>query len=165
MSLCPRTKGLGLSSIFLRPFIIRSLGIFSSWVMDERHFLTIFRGRFLGCYVDGRPLKLMHLSLVRKSSVYLFQSSFLISQYFSTCFVIKERPELKSKFRGHVQAIIEYASTIKDFDKLVDPRTLARHCLGSEPSHYILRAIRREEKNKLIQSKFVYKSFFLSLFV
>ena len=165
MSLCPRTKGLGLSSIFLRPFIIRSLGIFSSWVMDERHFLTIFRGRFLGCYVDGRPLKLVHLSLARKYFVYLFWLSFLISQYVSTCFAVKERPKLESKFRVHVQAVIEYTSTIEDFDELVDPRTLERRCLGLEPSHYVLRAIRREEKSKLIQGKFVYKLFFLSLFV
>lgn len=54
---------------------------------------------------------------------------------------------------------IEFASTIEDFDKLVDPRTLARHCLGPEPSHYILRAIRKEKKSKLIWGNFVYKSF------
>ena len=50
----------------------------------------------------------------------------------------------------HVQAVIEYISTIEDFDELVDPRTLERRCLGLEPSHYVLRAIRREEKSKLI---------------
>ena len=39
----------------------------------------------------------------------------------STCFVVKKRLELKSKFEGHIQAIVEYASTIDDFDELVDP--------------------------------------------
>ena len=35
---------------------------------------------------------------------------------------------------------------MEDFDELVDPRTLARHCLGPEPSYYVLRALEREEK-------------------
>jgi len=63
-------------------------------------------------------------------------------------FAAKERLELESKFVEHVQEAIRYASTIDDFDKLVDPQTLARHCLGPEPSHFILHAICREEKSK-----------------
>lgn len=62
-------------------------------------------------------------------------------------FLAKDRPELESKFVDLVHATIEYASTIDD---LVDPRTLAHHCLGPEPSQYILRAIRREEKSKFL---------------
>lgn len=57
---------------------------------------------------------------------------------------------LESEFEGRVQVAIEYASTIEDFDELVNTRTLACHCLGPEPSHCVLRAIRREEKSKLI---------------
>ena len=51
---------------------------------------------------------------------------------------MKERPKLKSKFEERVQAAIKYARTIDDFDELIDPRMLARHCLGPEPSLYVL---------------------------
>ncbi|KAL0009779.1 hypothetical protein SO802_004887 [Lithocarpus litseifolius] len=57
-----------------------------------------------------------------------------------------EHPKLESRFEERVQEAIKYVGTIEDFDKLVDPQTLTRHCLGSDPSHYVLRAIRREEK-------------------
>ena len=36
--------------------------------------------------------------------------------------------------------------TIEDFDELVDPRTLAHHCLEPKPSPYMLRVIDREER-------------------
>ena len=61
-------------------------------------------------------------------------------------FVVKERPELESEFDKQVQAAIEYARTIEDFNELIDPRTLARHCLGPEPSLYVLSALDWEEK-------------------
>ena len=41
---------------------------------------------------------------------------------------------------------VEYARTIEDFNKLIDPCILACHCLGPEPSLYVLSAIDREEK-------------------
>ena len=63
-------------------------------------------------------------------------------------FVVKDCPELESQFVERVQKEIKYASMIDDFDKLVDPQTLAHHCLGPESSHFILHAIRREEKSK-----------------
>ena len=59
---------------------------------------------------------------------------------------MKERPELEDNFKERVQETIKYMSTIDDFDKLVDPRTLAHHCLGSEPSNYVLYALDREER-------------------
>ena len=34
---------------------------------------------------------------------------------------------------------------IEDFDELVDPRTLAHHCLGPKPSPYMFHTIDREE--------------------
>ena len=64
------------------------------------------------------------------------------------CFIVKDRLELDSRFEERVCAIVEYVSTINDFDDLVDPRTLARHCLGSEPFHYVLRAIHSKEKSE-----------------
>ena len=59
---------------------------------------------------------------------------------------MKERLELESRFNERVQAVVEYARTIEDFNELIDPRTLARHCLGLEPSLYVLSILDREEK-------------------
>ena len=55
-----------------------------------------------------------------------------------------------------VQAAVEYAKTIDDFDDLVDLRTLAHHCFGLEPSSFVLRAIEIEENSDL----FIYILFF-----
>ena len=63
-------------------------------------------------------------------------------------FVVKEHPELEDKFEERVQEAIKYASTIEDFDELVDPHMLARHCLGLEPSTYVLHALDREERKR-----------------
>ena len=63
-------------------------------------------------------------------------------------FAVKDRPELKGKFVERVQAAIRYARTIENFGDLIDPRTLARHCLGSEPSLYVLNTLDREEKKR-----------------
>ena len=61
---------------------------------------------------------------------------------------MKEHPELESGFDERVQAVVEYARTIEDFNELIDPRTLARHCLGPEPSLYVLSALDQEEKKR-----------------
>ena len=61
---------------------------------------------------------------------------------------MKDHPELESKFEERVQAAIRYSRTIEDFGDLIDPRTLARHCLGSEPSLYVLSTLDREEKKR-----------------
>ena len=63
-------------------------------------------------------------------------------------FAVKERPKLESKFKEWVQAAIRYARTIDDFDELIDPRTLACHCLGPEPSLYVLSTLNREERKR-----------------
>ena len=75
-------------------------------------------------------------------------------------FVAKERLELESKFNERVQATVEYVRTIDDFDELIDPRTLARHCLGPEPSFYVLSILDREEKKRKLPLSFLF--FFLS---
>ena len=55
-------------------------------------------------------------------------------------------------------------STIDDFDELVDLHTLARHCLGLEPSDYVLRAIDREQKKReLSELSYVRSSLLLFL--
>ena len=61
---------------------------------------------------------------------------------------MKKCLKLKSKFEKCVQEAVKYASTIEDFDKRVDPRTLARHYLLPEPSHYVLHEIHREERKR-----------------
>ena len=61
---------------------------------------------------------------------------------------MKERLELEAKFAERVQAAIRYARTIEDFGELIDPRTLARHCLGPEPSLYVLSTLDREERKR-----------------
>ena len=63
-------------------------------------------------------------------------------------FAVKDRPELEAKFVERVQAAIKYARTIEDFGELIDPRTLARHCLGPEPSLYVLSTLDREERKR-----------------
>ena len=61
---------------------------------------------------------------------------------------MKKRPDLESKFDKRVQAAVKYTRTIEDFNELIDPRTLARHCLGPEPSLYVLSTLDREEKKR-----------------
>ena len=63
-------------------------------------------------------------------------------------FTVKERPELESEFDERVQVAVQYARTIENFNELIDPRTLARHCLGPEPSFYVLSAFDWEEKKR-----------------
>ena len=61
---------------------------------------------------------------------------------------MKEGPELESRFDERVQATVEYVRTIENFNELVDPRTLAHHCLGPEASLYVISAFDREEKKR-----------------
>ena len=66
---------------------------------------------------------------------------------FSTLFVVFDRPKSEDCYQGRVQAALEFALTIKDFDDLVDPRHLYDCCLKPEPSAFMLKKIAREEKN------------------
>ena len=59
---------------------------------------------------------------------------------------MKRRPKLKSRYTGRVEKAIEYASTIENWDDLVDPRTLAFYNLGLDPSAYVLHLLSIEEK-------------------
>ena len=45
-----------------------------------------------------------------------------------------------------MEKAIEYAKAIESWEDLVDPRTLAFYCLGSDPSAYVLRLIKIEGK-------------------
>ena len=68
-------------------------------------------------------------------------------------FAVKDCLELESKFEEWVQAVIRYARMIEDFGDLIDPRTLAHHCLESKPSLYVLSTFDREEKKRKLSLK------------
>ncbi|KAL0009961.1 hypothetical protein SO802_005069 [Lithocarpus litseifolius] len=61
-------------------------------------------------------------------------------------FIVTKHPRLKSRYKDRVEAAVKHAKTIDDFDDLVDPWTLAHHCLGPEPSAFVLRTLAIEEK-------------------
>ena len=136
-----------ISSLFYRrPSVTGSPYIFLYRATIGRLFLMTFGETSLGCCAGGRPLCLVRL-LLKRCSPFLF--SFILAIILDPCvlhFVVKEHPELESGFDERVQAAVKYARTIEDFNELIDPHTLARHCLGSEPSLYILSALDREEK-------------------
>ena len=77
--------------------------------------------------------------------LYTFLSS--LTLLFVVSCTVERQPKLKRRYRQHIEATIEYAKTIDDFNDLVDPRTLPLHCLGPEPSAYVLHTIEIEEKN------------------
>ena len=70
---------------------------------------------------------------------------FVADSYLLFC-AVKRRPKLKSRYIERVEKAIEYIPTIKNWDDLVDPRTLAFYNLGPDLSSYILRALSIEEK-------------------
>ena len=45
-----------------------------------------------------------------------------------------------------MQKAIEYARTVENWDDLIDLRTLAFYCLGSEPSAFMLMTLSIEGK-------------------
>ena len=128
-----------LSLIFRHPFVTGNLDISLYQATVGRLFLMTFSGTSLGCCIGRRPLCLVH---------FLFILAITPDPFLLLYFVAKERPELESRFSGRVQVAVEYARTIEDFNELIDPRTLAHHCLGLEPSLYVLSILDREEKKR-----------------
>ena len=151
MSQCLRSGKLGSSGTCPRRFGIRSPDSSLFPRMSLRPFTEKFRETSLGCSVGGEPrVQVRRLSACPSSIslIYFFQPTFchlLTSQLVILC-TVKRRPKLKSRYRQSVEAAIEHVRTIEDFDDLVNPRTLAFHCLGPEPSAFILRNIEIEEK-------------------
>ena len=144
-----------LSLIFRRPFVTGNPDISLCRATVGRLFLMTFGGTSLGCCAGGRLLCLVRLLLMRCLFFFLFYFFKLLfilvvtsNPFLLLCFVAKEHSELESKFDEQVQAAVEYARTIEDFDKLIDPHTLARHCLGPEPSLYVLSILDQEEKKR-----------------
>ena len=150
MSLYPRIESRVLSLIFRRPSVTGNLDISSCRATVGRLFLMIFGGTSLGCCASGRPLYLVCLPFMRCFSFFNFLFILVITSnlFLVLHFAVKECLELESKFEEWVQATIKYTRTIDDFDELIDPRTLARHCLGPEPSLYVLSMLDREERKR-----------------
>ena len=140
-------ESLVSSLIFRLPSIIGSLDIFLYRATVGRLFLMTFGGMSLGCCVGRRPLCLVRLLLMRCSPFFFPLILAIIPDLFLLLhFVAKEHSELESRYDERVQAAVEYARTIEDFNELINPRTLARHCLGPKPSLYVLSILDREEK-------------------
>ena len=110
----------------------------------------IFGGTSLGCCASERPLCLVRLLLMRCFffSNFLFILVITSDLFLVLYFAVKERPELESKFEEWVQVAIKYSRTIDHFDELIDPRTLAHHCLGPEPSLYVLSMLNQKERKR-----------------
>ena len=84
-----------------------------------------------------------------KSFFFLFLFFWFVANLSICCVcTVKKRLKLKNRYKRRIEAATEYTKTIDDSNDLVDPRTLARHCLGPKPSSFILHAIEIEEKSK-----------------
>lgn len=81
---------------------------------------------------------------------------------FGACFVAFECPDLESRYQSWVQVALEFARWIDDFNDLGDPCRLYDHCLGPEPSEYMMRKILWEEKS-VYTPLFIFLPFFFSL--
>lgn len=78
---------------------------------------------------------------------------------FGACFVAFECPDLESRYQSWVQGALEFARWIDDFNDLGDPCRLYDHCLGPEPSEYMMRKILWEEKS-VYTPLFIFLPFF-----
>ena len=76
--------------------------------------------------------------------------------------IVKRQPKLKTRYKQRVEGAITYVRMIEDFDDLVDPRTLAFHCLAPEPSAFVLQNIEIEEKR--VSVKFIHAVFYFFFF-
>ena len=61
-------------------------------------------------------------------------------------FIVKDRPELESRFEERVRATVKYVSTIDDFDELVDPRPVWDQGL---PTTSFVPSIRKKKSESL----------------
>ena len=99
------------------------------------------------------------LFLLALYSLFILVHSLVANSYVPCA--VKRRPKLKSRYKQRVEAAIEYAKSIDDFDDLVNSRTLALYCLGPEPFAYVLHTIEREEKKSIsFSSSFLFFFFY-----
>ena len=118
------------------------------------------RARCLCCSVSGRFPHLVHVipSLGIMLSIYS-SSDFSFPLFF---LVVSTRLKLKSCYQGKVQATLDFALTIDDFDELADSLSLYDHFLGPKPSAYILCLILSEERSKYLS--LIFSLFFVLVY-
>lgn len=127
MSSCLGIGTLGLSLDSLLPSMIGNHDTSLFLALDGKRCLMTFGDPISWCFFSNFFQKCNH-SL-------------------DTCFTASERPDLESHYQSPVETALEFAHGIDDFNNLVDPHHLYNHCLGPEPSKYVLRKILQEEKS------------------
>ena len=117
--------------------------------MAGKPFRMTFGETYLGCCV-GEGLGAS--SFISASCCFFFRylplARLTLTPRIRLLLVAKIHPKLKSRYKSCVKSATEYAGTVDDFDELIDPKTLACHFLGPEPSPYVLRSMAREVKSK-----------------
>ena len=134
MSWCPKIGRLASSLVYPCHFTTRSLSISSSLEIVGKPSQTTFRETYLGCCVGKGHLSLVCLPSFLFCFVFCFLFFLNIFYYkylplvrltLMPCICLllttKARPKLKSTYKNYVKNATEYASTIDDFDKLIDP--------------------------------------------
>ena len=100
-----------------------------------------------------------------RKSFFLLLFPWFVTNLFICCVsAVKKCPKLKSRYKERINVATKDAKSIDDFDDLVNPRTLARHCFGPEPSSFNSHAIEIKEKIKCLfgLSKFLFFFFFFN---
>ena len=150
--ICPRHSDTGSPTSFLYPGTNGRLPLARCGVIS------------LGCSVDGEPRVQVRCCFFQHFIRHFLSFILLLLIFWVPC-AVKRLPKLKSRYKQCVEATIEYVKSIDDFKDLVDPRTLALYCLGLEPSTYVLRTIKREEKkSKYLVRHCPFFSFFFFFF-
>ena len=114
--------------------------------LDGKPCLTTCGVKSRGCYGNRKSLLLVRLSFFFIKLVVLSLLIYLFIYYYFLC-AVADRPLLEECYQGRIKTALEFALTVDDFNKLVDPRRLYESCLGPEPFAYILKKIAQEEKS------------------
>ena len=109
--------------------------------LDGKPCLTTYGMKSRGCYGNRKSLLLVRL-------FFLFIKLVVLSlPFFFFFFAVADHPLLEERCQGRIKAALEFALTVDDFNKLVDPCHLYESCLGPEPFAYVLKKIAQEEKS------------------
>ena len=162
MRFCGGVGNLGLSLYSLLLFVIGNHDtLFLN--LDGKPCMTTFGAKSHGYYENGKS----HLLVRSFKTLFPFDWQLLFhlcDHSFAVCFAVFEHPNLESRYQGRVQAALEFACEIDDFDDLVDPCCLYNHFLGPKPLEYVLRKILWKEKSMCI-SLFPFCFFFFGTYL
>lgn len=157
MRFCGGVGNLGLSLYSLLLFVIGNHDtLFLN--LDGKPCMTTFGAKSHGYYENGKS----HLLVRSFKTLFPFDWQLLFhlcDHSFAVCFAVFEHPNLESRYQGRVQAALEFACEIDDFDDLVDPCCLYNHFLGPKPLEYVLRKS-FEKKKVCVFPSFPFAFFF-----